>query len=290
MIRQVIPYSPTEAFGRGTFLLPVFLFAAVLALSCVFDKTASRPVITLADSFSRICYQIMTFFIEILSIGMIAVTITWMIQFRSVIAGGTYTPLILLLAGDLLLVTLAVYPLILHFAFHDPHPYRVLYASLASLFTGFFSGNENLMFPLLIRQCKDSLGIRRRLNGFTCPLFSIFARGGSALAVTASFVVIWRSYSSLNIALPDILWITGTAFLLSFVLGTLPVGGTFFALSVLCTMYGRGFETGYLLLKPAAAIIGSFAAAIDAVTAMYGSYIISLKTKTIQHKEARHFI
>jgi len=290
MIRQVFPYSVLETLQQGTFLLPSFLFGCVVALSCIYDRSISKPVVQLADSFSKVCYQIMTFFIEVLSIGMIAIMTNWTIQFRSVITAGTFTPLIFMLLGDLLLVAVIIYPAILHFGFHDPHPFRVLYAGLASLFTAFFSGNSNLTLPLTIIQCKDSLGIRRRLSGFSTTLFSIFARGGSALVITVGFVVIWRSYSSLGMAFSDVIWLTVTAFLLSFALGNMPSGGAFFALTVLCSMYSRGFETGYLLLKPAAAIIGSFAAAIDAVTVMYGSYIISIKTETIQHREARHFI
>ena len=53
-------------------------------------------------------------------------------------------------------------------------------------------------------------------------------------------------------------------------------------LTVLCSMFGRGMETGYLLLRPAAAIIGSFAALIDAATAMFGCYIVANNTRTIE--------
>ena len=82
------------------------------------------------------------------------------------------------------------------------------------------------------------------------------------------------------------LWISGTAFFLSFLLGGMSTGGTFIALTVLCTIYGRGMETGYLLLKPAAAIIGSFAALFDAATTMFGSYIVANNTKTIERHRA----
>ena len=48
--------------------------------------------------------------------------------------------------------------------------------------------------------------------------------------------------------------------------------------------------TGFLLLKPAAPIICSFAAAFDALTAMFGTYIIAVKTKLIEHHSINHFI
>ena len=227
---------------------------------------------------------------EIFSIGMIAISISWTVQFRSVIAQGIFTPLIIILFVDLILVSVVIFPLILYFVCHDPKPFRVLYAGLASVFTAFFSGNTNVTLPVIIRHSKDSLGEQRRNTGFVLPLFSIFARGGSALVTVVSFIVIWRSYSTLNIGFTDLIWFSVVAFALSFALGNMPTGGTFFALMVLCTMYSRGFETGYLLLRPAAGIIGSFAAAFDAVTTIFGSYFIAIKTKQIHHKELNNFI
>jgi len=290
LIKQVFPYSIYQSFSEGFFLLPVFVFAVILGISCNHNDSVSRPLITLADSFSKVCYTIMAFFMELFSIGIIAISIFWTVQFRSIIAQGIFTPLILTLLGDLIFVSLVVYPLILYFVCHDPRPYRVLYASLASLFTAFFSGNTNVTLPVLLRHSKDSLGEQRRITAFTMPLFSIFARGGSALVTVVSFIVIWRSYSSLPISFTDLVWFSAVSFALSFALGNMPTEGTFFALTVLCTMYSRGFETGYLLLRPAALILGSFAAAFDAVTTIFGSYFIAIKTKQIRHKELSNFI
>lgn len=290
LIRKVFPYSPFASFIDGNFLLPVFVFAFILGIACNVDRADSRPIMMLVNSFSKICYTIMNFFIELFSIGIIAVMATWTIQFRAVLAQGIFTPLILLLLGTFIFVSFIVYPAVLYFLCHDPRPYRVLYASLASVFTAFLTGNTNITLPVIIIHSKDSLGIQRKVNAFSTCLISIFARGGSALVTVISFILIWRSYSSLNIAFMDLVWFSVVAFALSFTLGSMPSGGTFFALTVLCTMYSRGFETGYLLLRPAAVIIGSFAAAFDAVTAMFGTYIISIKTKQIQHKELSSFI
>lgn len=154
----------------------------------------------------------------------------------------------------------------------------------------FIGGDSNVVFPLSNRHAFESLGIRRRSRGFSLPLFSIFARGGSALVATISFILIWRSYSSLSIPFTDILWIFGMAFGLSFLLGGLPSGGAFILLTILCEKYARGFETSFLLLKPAAPIICSFATLFDALTSIVGSYIVAVKTKTIEHHTIQHFI
>jgi Na+/H+-dicarboxylate symporter len=254
------------------------------------DPVLFRPITQLADSLSKLMYKITVVFTEMFSVGMIAILCSWTIQFKDIILSGVYNPLILVLLIDFVVVAGIIYPLILKYLCHDPHPYKVLYASICSLITAFFSGDSNLVLPLNIRHGKESLGIRRRINGVSQPLFSIFARGGSALVTTVSFIVIWRSYSSLNIPFLDILWITFVSFGISFLLGGFPGGGAFISLTVLCTLYSKGFETGFLLLKPAAPILCSFAAAFDVLTAMFGSYIVAVKTKLIEHHNIKHFI
>lgn len=290
LLKSLFPFSAFDTLNNGTFLLSAYVFAMLVGAASTSDPVLFRPITQLADSLSKLMYKITVVFTEMFSVGMIAILCSWTIQFKDIILSGVYNPLILVLLIDFVVVAGIIYPLILKYLCHDPHPYKVLYASICSLITAFFSGDSNLVLPLNIRHGKESLGIRRRINGVSQPLFSIFARGGSALVTTVSFIVIWRSYSSLNIPFLDILWITFVSFGISFLLGGFPGGGAFISLTVLCTLYSKGFETGFLLLKPAAPILCSFAAAFDVLTAMFGSYIVAVKTKLIEHHNIKHFI
>ncbi|HOS30665.1 MAG TPA: cation:dicarboxylase symporter family transporter [Treponemataceae bacterium] len=287
---QLFPFAGFDSFLDGAYLLPLFVLAGFAGAGCASDKAASKPAVNLFDSLSKLSYSVMSFFIDMLAVGLIAISCTWFIQFKGVILSGVFTPLILLLAGNLIVVTLLMYPLIMRFVFKEMHPYRVMYASVSSIITAFFSGDTNLVLPINIRHAKESLGVKRRLNAVTLPVFSTFARGGSALVTAISFIIILRSYSSLGVSLSDVLWIGLISFILSFFLGAFPAGGTFVSLTLLCTLYGRGFDAGYLLLKPMAVVLGSFAAAIDAATAMAGSYIIASKMKMTEHRELKKFI
>lgn len=289
-LSRLFPYSGFEALIDGAFLLPCFIFAGFAGAGAASDKVASKQAVTLFDSLSKVSYIVMSFFTELLSVGMIAISCRWMLNLIAATKAGVYTPLIILLTVDLLLVAFVIYPLILHFLCHDLHPYHILYASICPFIVAFFSGDTNLTLPLNIRHGKESLGIRRRISATTYPLFSIFARGGAALVETVCFIVILRSYSSLGVSIADAFWITGISLVFSFILGAIPSGGPFVAVTVMCAMYGRGFEAGYLLLKTAAPIICAYAAAFDALTAMFGSYIVSVKTKMIVHKEISQFI
>ncbi len=284
--KQIFPHSAFDSLINGAFLLPAFVFALIIGAGCCMEHTNLKPVLSLTDALSELFYNISTIFTELFSAGIVFVMCSWTIQFRDVIKSGVFTPLIIMLSVDFIILAGIIYPLIVRGICRNGKPLKVLHASIAPFFTAFFSGDTNLALPVEIRLGKEKLGIRQRTNGFAFPLFSIFARGGTALVSIISFVVIWRSYSTLNIEFFDMLSISLTAFFLSFVLGNIPVGGTFTALTIMCTMYGRGMETGYLLLKPAAVIIGAFAALFDAATAMFGTYIVANNTRTIERRRA----
>lgn len=290
LILSLFPYSGFGAVMEGSFLLVCLIFAFIIGWESASEETTFKPVFVISDSFSNLFYNIAAFFTEIMSILCIAIVCYWTMDFRNVIEPGIYTPMIIMFIVDFIVVTGIIYPIILHFVCHDPHPYKVLFASIAPLILSFFGGDSNLVIPLANRHLRDSLGIRRRCRGFTYPLFAIFARGGSALVTTISFILIWRSYSSLSIPMSDILWIFGLSFGLSFLLGGIPSGGAFVLLTILCSKYARGFETSFLLLKPASVIICSFAALFDTLTAMVGTYIVAVKTKNIEHHSITHFI
>jgi hypothetical protein len=55
-------------------------------------------------------------------------------------------------------------------------------------------------------------------------------------------------------------------------------------------MYGRGFEAGYLLLRPVVPVLCSFATAFDALSSITGTYIVAVKTKKIDKIELKHYI
>ena len=290
MVMQLLPYSGFNSIADGAYLLPCFIFAGFAGAGCSTDQVASKPLVSFLDSAAKVCYSIMTFFIEWVSIGMIAIACYWMVSAKAIFASRIYTPLILMLTIDFILVIALIYPLIIRFLCNDLHPMNVLFASITPILAAFFSADSNMSLPVNLRHARESLGQYQQAADVSVSLFSIFGRGGSALVTAICFVTILRSYSSLGFTAFDVVWIFVTTFAISLVLGAIPQGGTFVALTVLCTMYSRGFEAGYLLLKPAAPILCSFAAALDAASAMFSSYVVAVKTKQFEHVELKHYI
>lgn len=288
---SIFPVSAFEAFVNGDYVLPLCIFAGFIGAGCAVDKMISKPALTVIDSFSRVFYAVAAFFVDMLSIGLIAVSINWTIQFKSMIQTKFFTGLVILLLVDFFIIALIVYPIILKILCRgDINPYKVLYASIAPVLAAFFTGDSNLALSVLLRHANESLGIRRRISSVSLSVFSIFGRCGSAMVVTISFIVILKSYSSLGISVKDMFWLVGIAALFSFFLGRFPVIGTYASLAAICSLYGSGFESGFLILRPAAFFIGSVAAAVDALNAIAGTYIIGHFSKMVNPRALRFFI
>ncbi|MFC2288538.1 MAG: dicarboxylate/amino acid:cation symporter [Treponema lecithinolyticum] len=287
---SLFPYNGISGLLDGSFLLPMCVLAGFIGASFASDNLKAKPALVLFDSLAKISYSVLSFFTDFIAIGMIAVSCSWAIVFFDILSSSSFLGLILLLLADTLIIIAGILPFLLRTLLHENRPYKVLFAALAPLIGALFSGDTNFVLALNLRHAKDSLGIRRRISTVSLPVFSIFARSGTALVVAVSFIIVLRSYSSLDIYVSDILWLTALSFGISFCLGAFPSGGAFTALTVLCSLYGRGFESGYLLLKPAAVIICSFAAAIDAAAALCSAYYIAQREKMIMHQELKYYI
>ncbi|UTC74194.1 dicarboxylate/amino acid:cation symporter [Treponema sp. OMZ 792] len=287
---RLFPSSAFEALMDGLYILPLCIFAGFAGAACAVDKNISKPALTLFDSLSRISYAVMAFFVDMFSIGLIAVSVNWFIKFQAMLSTKFFTGLVVLLLIDFFIIALIIYPIILKIICRDINPYKILYASIAPVCAAFFSGDTNLTLPVLLRHSNESLGVRRRISSVSLPVFSVFGRAGSAMVVTISFIVILKSYSSLGISVKDMFWLVGVSTVFSFFLGRFPVTGTYVSLVAVCAIYGRGFESGFLILRPAAFFIGSVAAAIDALTAMVGTYIIGHLSKMTNTRTLRFFI
>ena len=287
---QLFPSSAFEAVINGTYILPLCIFGGFAGAGCAVDRNIAKPAITLIDSLARISYAVLVFFVDMLMLGMVAVSAYWVIKFHEMLLTAVFADFAILLIADLLIIALVIYPLLLKIFYRDINPYRVLYASLAPMLAAFFSQDTHVALAVLLRHSNESLGVRRRISSVVLPIFSIFGRAGSSLVITVSFIVILKSYSSLSLNIQDMFWLVGIASLFSCLLGRFPAGGTYIALASVCALYGRGFESGYLILRPAAFFIGAVAAALNALTAITGTYITAYRFNMTGRKDLRVFI
>jgi Na+/H+-dicarboxylate symporter len=291
MLLNLFPSNLFSALvNDGLYLLPAGLLAFFLALGLGLDKNYSKPVLTIGDSLSRIFYHIATFFSEILALVIIVLAAYWAVRYHAALRADVFRDLILLLGIFGIILGFGIFPLFLFILKPKTNPWIVLYGSLGAAVAGFFSGDINFTLPVLFRHIKENLGVRRRSNAVTVSLFSIFGRAGSAMVAAVSFIVIIKSYSSLGIAMSDVFTIGIRAFFISFLLASHPGSGAYTALAMLGLGYGRGFEAGYLILKPMAFYLVAVGAFLDVMFCSFASYAVGKLGGYQEDKDMRHFI
>ena len=292
--QNVLELFPSNMFsalaGDGIYLLPLYIFAFFLGMGLTYDRNYTKPVISLIDSLSRIFYHVASFFSEILAIVLIALSAYWAIRFHNVLRADMYRDLIMLLLIFSIILAFGILPLFLYFLKPKTNPWVVLYGSLGQAVAGFFSGDINFTLPVIFRHLKENLGNRRRSNTVTLSLFTIFGRAGSAMTAAAAFIVIIHSYVSLEISSADIFAIGAQAFLISFLLARCPGTGAYSALAALCLSYGKGYESGYLILKPLAFFLISIGTFLDVMIATFASHAIARLNGFQEDKRIDHFI
>jgi Na+/H+-dicarboxylate symporter len=276
--------------GDGVYLFPICIFAFFLGMGLSYDKSYSKPVISLIDSLSRIFYHVAAFFSEILSPVLIVLAAYWAVRYRDVLRSGIFGDFILLLGVFSVVLAFIILPLLLYFIKPKTNPWAVLYGSLGPALASFFSGDINFTIPVLLHHAKENLGARRRANTISIALYSSFGRAGSAMVAAAAFIVIIKSYSSLGVTTADVLSIGVQALAISFLLARHPGDGAYTALAVLCMGYGRGFEAGYLILKPLAFYLIAIGTFLDVILSCYGTFVLAKISGFQEDRPLRHYI
>ena len=110
------------------------------------------------------------------------------------------------------------------------------------------------------------------------------------MVAAAAFIVIIKSYSSLGVTLTDVVFIGLRAVIISFLLARQSGDAAYTALAVLCIGYGRGYEAGYLILKPIAFYLIAIGTFLDVMINCFAGFAIARISGFQEEREIRHFI
>jgi Na+/H+-dicarboxylate symporter len=255
-------------------------------LKSIFPLT--RPIAQLFDSLSRIFYHLNSLVVELLGIAVIALASAWIMR---VAHGdpGTYRQILIILAVDVALVAFGVFPGALYLL-GVKSPYRWLYAAMGPGLAGLFTGDQYLSLGVLSKHGKESLGVPRSIGSSVYAVSACLGRAGSAMVAAVSFMLVLRSYSQIEVSFLQVLWVVGFSFLVSFVLGAVPGMGAYFAVFTLCSLYGKGLQEGYLVLKAIAPLLVAFGAFIDVLGSAFISLLIAREENVWTEVETENFI
>ncbi len=289
-LASIFPPNLFSVIARpGDFLLPVMVLAFLLGLNFDFDRQLTRPVVQLFDSLSRIFYHLNSLIVELFAIAVIAICAA---RVSHLIHGdqGMYTQIVIILGVDVALVAFGVFPAALYLLGVKENPYRWLYASLGPAIAGLATGDQYVTLGVLSKHGRESLGVPRMVGSAVYPLFATLGRAGTAMVSSVSFILILRSYSSLEITFLQTLWVMLFSFIVSFLLGAVPGIGAYYSIFMMCNLYGRGLQDGYLILKNIAPLLVAFGVFIDVLSASFSSLLIAREENVWTEVETESFI
>ena len=291
-LRALFPRNLFQIFNDpGNYLLPVAFLGLVVGFNLSFNNQVTRPIRDFLDALSQVFFRINSLVVEIMGIGMIALSAYFILQLRSTPALELFTQLLVVLLVDLLVITFAIIPLLFYFFTPDRrNPYRWLYALAAPALAGIISGDNYFSMAVLIKTGHTNLGIPRQVGALTYPFFALFGKAGTALVTGVSFVVILKSYSSLGITLEGVLWVMAYAFLLSFITGNYPALGFLAGISLMCGLYGQGMEEGYLILTPVIPLLVNVGVFLNVITAGTASFLVAEGEKLRKEVKISNFV
>lgn len=279
LLLQVFPGNIFRALFDASYLLPTIVLAIVLGITLNGQGLYTSPVADFADSASRIFYRINRFVVEFIAIGIIALSAKSILELRQLGELNLFGQLFLTVGFTAGLVIAVGVPLAIYFWGGKRNPVEFLYTILPPALAGFFSGNSYFTLGILTRIGNETMGISRKAGAAVFPLSVVFAKAGTAMVSAISFVLVLRSYSSLELTFGQFLWVIVFSFLVSYVLGAVPGSGVVVSLSVLSSLYGRGLQNGYLILQSAEPILIAVGALLDVVITGAIAHILTFRLR-----------
>jgi aerobic C4-dicarboxylate transport protein len=275
--------------GDSSLLLPLCVLAFILGILFHFDKEQTGPTYNLFDSLSRIFYKLNWYIIKIQAFLVFFIAF---VSIRSIkdIDFSFYTQHIIVLTISTAIVLFILYPITLFLIGGRGNPLNHVYSIMTPLLTGLVSGDVFYNYGILTAHLKENEGISREVGGITAPLFTLFARSGTALVGGASMLLIIRSYTSLDLTPYQILWVFFFSFIYSFALSHAPRLGIYALLSFLCSSYGRGLDRGYILLLPILPVLIGFSALLDTMCIVLLSRITAYNMDLLNEVPTKEFL
>lgn len=290
ILEQFFPSSIFSIFGLPTFILPLFVAAVFVGLSFSSNRHAGKIMLNFFESASELLWNINSFLIEIFPLLFIVVSAAVTRSLINIRDFSNYAKLFNIIGIESLIYIGGILPLAIYIRRKKKNPYKILYAMIASALSALFIPHAFASAANGLKHLKESLGIRRRVNATTLPLALTFGRAGTVLIGTTAFIVVLSSYSQIGLTVQSILWVLVWLPIAGLLAGAGANLGVLSAIAFVCSIYGRGFESGFVLLLPVALPLFLIANCMDTLTSMTIVYCTSYgEDEAIEH-EMRHFI
>ena len=274
----------------GDLGLPLLVLAFIAGLAMAHDPTAARPVADLLDSASRILYTVNTFITEILSVLLIPITADCLNSLSRSFAGGAYGPVaVIILLGSMGVVFIAM-PIFIYISSGGKNPFPYLYAFLASSLAALASGNLRFAAGTMMREEAEDMGLRRRYSSVILPVGLVFGRVGTAFVAAMCSIFMLSAYSPLAGSFGNTMLMLAVVPAATILACAAIPGGPIGVLILVCSIFGKGFENGYLVAAPIALLLSMAATTIDLLWVGVSQVLCARALTHSERKRSRHFI
>ena len=272
----------------GSMLLPILALGLIFGSNLGFDDPVTLPVTQLFDSLCRIFYQINSLVVELFWVAIMVIAAAGVVQLGSAELA-PYRELIVILAIDVTVLYLGVFPALLYLLGERANPYRWIYATLGPALTGLISGDLYVSLGSLVVHGRESFRLRRRVAAAAFPVCAVFGRAGTALVTGIGYLMVLRSYTSLEITVAHLLWAALFTFLCSLIAGAVPGLGAMVSLSMLWHLSGNGLADGPLIMQPVLPLLTGVAVLLDVTSAALVAHLVARETSDRRVPATRPF-
>lgn len=290
ILQKFFPATVIDIFINTSFILPLFMVTLFIGLSFSSNKHAGKVMLNIFESASELLWNINSFIIEILPFFFIFIAASITQAMLNIKDFSNYSKLFEIIVIESMLFIFGIIPLVIYLKRKKRNPYKILYGMLATGLTALFIPHAFASGTTGIKHLKESLGIRRRINATALPITMTFGRAGTVLISTTAFIVVLSSYSQIGLTIQSIFWILLWLPITGLLSGASANHGVLSSIAFLCSIYGRGFESGFVLLLPIALPLFLIANLMDSITYMTIVYCTGNGEEDIIEHEMRHFI
>jgi len=265
--------------GNPSFLLPLVFPAFLLGWYMYYDKAIAEPTFNFFDSINRLLYRINRRLMSLMPIIIAVFTATMLIESKLILDFKSFLPFLATIFAVCFLLIGVIYPLVMRAMLGRGYSWRVLAGLTGALLSCFISGSPLFNYGNLTLHLKENLNVPRHNAALIMPLYMMFARAGTAMLSAICMLIVIRSYSSLEVTYFQFTWIVIFSFLISFTLPANPNLGLVSALILLCSLYGRGLDEGWMILAPIFPLLTMLSSVLDSAT---GALMLVLTNRRLE--------
>ncbi|CAD7844470.1 hypothetical protein S1OALGB6SA_742 [Olavius algarvensis spirochete endosymbiont] len=249
--------------GNPSSLLPLVVPAFILGWYMYYDRMIAEPTFNLFDSIARLLYKINRHLMILMPVMLALFVAATLIKSKQIMDFTSFLPLLATIFAICILLVGVICPLVMRAILGRGYSWKVMAGLAGALLSCFVSGSPMFNYGNLTLHLKNNLHIPRHNAAFIAPLYLMFARAGTAMLSAICMLTVIRSYSSLGITHFQVAWVALFSFLISFALPANPNWGIVAALTLLCSLYGRGLDEGWLILAPIFPLLAMLGSVLD---------------------------